>query len=311
MNRKPVYAEILLCTYNGEKYIRAQIDSILRQRDTRWHLTVSDDGSTDGTVAILDEYVKKYPHRIARYVSGRRFGNAKDHFFHLMEQCDVPYMLFCDQDDVWYRDKVGKVLSALLEIERRNGQDYPALAFTDQTPTDENLNPLARSLMAYHDQHAEEIDFRAILMQNIVTGGAAGVNMALVKMALRVKDRQRVIMHDWWLGAVAARFGEVTYIDESLSDYRQHGHNSVGAKNVNGWAYISQQLSHLQAVRETVLAKKAQAALFDQTYRRWLDDEDRAFLHGFARRHSGAAFYLRYRALIHGVFRRVGLMILG
>ena len=311
MNRKSVYAEILLCTYNGEKYIRAQIDSILAQRDTRWHLTVSDDGSTDGTVEILDEYVRRYPYRISRHVSGQRFGNAKDHFFYLMEQCDVPYMLFCDQDDVWYKDKVGKVLSALLEIERRNGENFPALAFTDQTPTDENLNPLARSLMAYHDQHAGEIDYRAILMQNIVTGGAAGVNAALVKMALRVNERGQVIMHDWWLGAVAARFGEVVYIDEALSDYRQHGHNSVGAKNVRGWAYISDKLAHLRAVRETVLAKKAQAALFARTYRRWLDEADCAFLNGFARRRSGVLFYLRYGGLIHGAFRRAGLMVLG
>lgn len=311
MNRQPVYAEILLCTYNGEKYIRAQIDSILAQKDTRWHLTVSDDGSTDGTVAILDEYVARYPHRIRRYVSGRRFGNARDHFFHLMEHCEVPYMLFCDQDDVWYRDKVGRVLTMLREIERVHGEDCPALAFTDQTPTDENLNPLAQSLMAYHDQHAEEIDYRAILLQNIVTGGAMGVNAAAAKMAARVRDRNHVIMHDWWLAAVAARFGEVRFIDESLSDYRQHGHNNVGAKNVQGWAYIAQKLSHLREVRRTIVLKKEQAAQFYSTYRRWLDDEDERFLLAFARSHSGPGFYLRHMALIHGLFRKTGFMLLG
>lgn len=311
MNKWPVYAEILLCTYNGEKHIRAQIDSILAQKDTRWHLTVSDDGSTDSTPAILDEYAARYPHRIKRYVSGQRFGNARDHFFHLMERCDVPYMLFCDQDDVWYRDKLGKTLHMLLEIERIHGEDCPALAFSDQRPTDENLSPLAQSLMAYHGQYAEEIDYRAILMQNIVTGGAMGINAALAKMALRAKERERVIMHDWWLAAVAARFGEVQYIDEVLGDYRQHGSNSVGAKNVHGFAYITDKLAHLRAVRQTILGKKAQARLFYGTYRRWLDEEDEAFLRGFARSRSGVLFYLRHMTLIHGLFRRAGLMLLG
>ena len=98
--------EILLASYNGEAYIREQIDSILAQSDKRWHLTVSDDGSTDGTAKIIDEYVARYPERIVRYRSGIRFGNARDHFFHLMKMCDAPYMFFCDQDDVWYPQKI-------------------------------------------------------------------------------------------------------------------------------------------------------------------------------------------------------------
>lgn len=73
--------EILLASYNGEAYIREQIDSILAQSDHRWHLTVSDDGSTDQTATILDEYTSRYPDKITRICSGKRFGNARDHFF--------------------------------------------------------------------------------------------------------------------------------------------------------------------------------------------------------------------------------------
>ena len=103
---KPV--EILMAVYDGEAFLAEQIDSILAQSDGRWHLTISDDGSTDGSGAIIDEYVRRNPDRIARYRSGRRFSNARDHFFHLMRRCDTDYMLFCDQDDVWYPDKVLK-----------------------------------------------------------------------------------------------------------------------------------------------------------------------------------------------------------
>ena len=111
---RKIQAEILLASYQGAQYIRAQIDSILGQTDDCWHLTVSDDGSTDGTVEIVDEYVRMYPDRITRICSGIRFGNARDHFFWLIRQCKSAYMLTCDQDDVWYPEKIEKIMQAML-----------------------------------------------------------------------------------------------------------------------------------------------------------------------------------------------------
>jgi len=306
-----VYAEILLATYNGEKYVGAQIDSILAQKDMRWHLTVSDDGSTDGTVQILDEYVRRYPDKIARHVSGRRFGNARDHFFHLMRSCEAPYMLFCDQDDVWYEEKVGRTLDAIIRAEEAHGTQCPVLAFTDQTPTDENLMPLAPSLMRYQQQYADEIDYRALMMQNVVTGGATGINLALAKLAAQCIDEKQTIMHDWWLGIAAARFGKVIYIDEPLSAYRQHGSNSVGAKDVRSMAHVMSKLKNLDAIRKTTAEKKRQAAMFVKTYEKELTAQDRAFLDPFIKERSGPLFYWKNRKLIHGFFRLAGMMALG
>lgn len=304
-------AEILLAAYNGEKYICAQIDSILAQKDERWHLTISDDGSTDGTPSIIDEYVQRYPQRISRYCSGKRFGNARDHFFHLMQVCDAPYMLFCDQDDVWYPQKVGKVLDAMIREERQHGKDMPVLAFTDQTPTDEQLRPLAPSLMRYQQQFFERFDYRSILMQNVVTGGAMGINRALADMAGHCGDSSQTIMHDWWLAVVAARFGQVVYIDEPLSDYRQHGSNSVGAKDVHSIDYIRSVMSNLAEMKRRVQAKKGQAAVFFQTFEKMLTQEDKLFLKGFIKKRSGAAFFIRYSGLIHGFSRLAGMILLG
>ncbi|MBQ4266194.1 MAG: glycosyltransferase family 2 protein [Clostridia bacterium] len=306
-----VYAEILLATYNGEKYVGAQIDSILAQKDARWHLTLSDDGSTDGTVRILDEYASRYPDRITRYVSGKKFGNARDHFFHLMRSCEAPYMFFCDQDDVWYEEKIGKTLEAMIRAEETHGKNCPVLAFTDQTPTDENLVPLAPSLMRYQQQYAQEIDYRAIMLQNIVTGGAAGINLALAKLAAECIDEKQTIMHDWWLGIVAARFGQLVYIDEPLSDYRQHGTNSVGAKDVRSLSHIAGKLRNLDAIRKTTADKKRQAAMFVKTYERELTAQDHAFLDPFMKARSGPLFYWKNRKLIHGFFRLAGMMTLG
>lgn len=303
--------EILMATYNGERYLRAQLDSILAQTDDRWHLTVSDDGSTDATVAILDEYAARYPDRITRYRSGRRFGGACGHFLHLMSRCDAPWMLFCDQDDVWRPDKVSQMLEAFDRAERDGGDGTPLLVFSDLTPVDEALRPIAESMMAYQNQHADNLDYRALLMQNVVTGGAMGVNQALRRLAGDVADEGDILMHDGWLAAIAARFGRIVYVPRQLSLYRQHGDNSVGAQDVRSAGYVARMLAAPGRVRRIMLGKKRQAAAFARIYDARLTGDDRAFLTGFIRSRSGPLFYWRHRALIHGFWRLAGMMLCG
>ena len=311
MDTEHAVAEILMATYNGEQYIREQINSILVQHCDRWHLTISDDGSTDQTLAIIDEYVERYPDKITRHHSGKKFGNARDHFFHLMNACEAQYMLFCDQDDVWYPEKLGKTLDELLKAERIHGAQTPILVFTDQTPTDAQLKPLAPSLMRYQKQFFEYFDYRSILMQNVVTGGAMGINRALADLAGDCKNSSQVIMHDWWLAAVAARFGKIVYIDEPLGDYRQHGTNSVGAKDVRSLRHIISKLVNLDTVLKTTEEKKQQARVFQATYGECLNTEDNVFLSVFVKRKSGPLFYWKNREQIHGFFRLAGMMVLG
>lgn len=306
-----VKIEILLASYNGEAYIREQIDSILAQSDDRWHLTVSDDGSMDRTAEILDDYAWRYPEKISRVHSGKKFGNARDHFFWLIQQCQADYMMTCDQDDYWKPEKVCKMMEQMHNAENKYGKDIPILVFTDQTPTDAQLNPLAPSLMRYQNQFFEYFDYRSILMQNVVTGGAMCINRALADLAMKCMDPSRTIMHDWWVAAVAARFGKIIYIDEPLSDYRQHGTNSVGAKNVRSVAHILNKLSHIEAIQKTTSEKKTQARVFRDTYAFQLDKEDEAFLLPFVRSKSGPWFYWKNRDLIHGFFRLAGMMVLG
>ena len=266
--------EILLASYNGEAYIREQIDSILAQSDVRWHLTVSDDGSKDGTPEILDEYVRCYPEKITRVHSGQRFGNARDHFFWLISQCCADYMFTCDQDDVWHCEKVKRQMDALEAAEKQYGEEMPLLVFSDQTPTDGELNPLAPSLMRYQNQFFEHFDYRSILMQNVVTGGVMGINRALADLAMQCVDTKQTIMHDWWMAVVSACFGEIIYIDEPLGDYRQHGTNSVGAKDVRSIRYMRDVFLKTDELRKQIYRKKTQALVFSQTYGRMLEDSD-------------------------------------
>ena len=150
-----------------------------------------------------------------------------------------------------------------------------------------------------------------LMMQNVVTGGAAGINLALAKLAARCIDEKQTIMHDWWLGIVAARFGQMVYIDEPLSDYRQHGSNSVGAKDVRSIEHVMRKLKNLDTIRRTMAEKKRQAAVFMKTYEKELTEQDNAFLAPFVKARSGPLFYWKNRKLIHGFFRLAGMMVLG
>ena len=114
------------------------------------------------------------------------------------------------------------------DAESRLGSEAPILVFSGQTVTDEKLGAIAPSLMRHQKQCFERFDYRSILMQNGVPDGAMMVNRALAKLALECRDPSQVIMHDWWMAAVAARSGEIVYIDEPLGAYRQHGSNRVG-----------------------------------------------------------------------------------
>ena len=303
--------EVLMAVYNGSAYIREQIDSILNQTYENWHLTISDDGSTDGTDLIADEYAAKYPEQITRVYSGVRFGNARDHFMWLSENCTSRYMLYSDQDDVFNPEKMSRLMNAMQNAERQWGRDLPILVFSDQTVVDEKLNVIEPSLMRCQKQAFDSFDYHALLIQNVVTGGAMMVNRPLCSLAVQCRSRERIIMHDWWMAATAARFGKVIYLDEPLSLYRQHGGNSVGAKRVGSAGYIAGMMGNLRGVREMILRKKSQAGVFEETYTALLTAEDRQFLSRMKQSRSGIRFYLKNRGYIHGFFRFMGWVMLG
>lgn len=303
--------EVLMAVYNGSAYIQEQIDSILNQTYENWHLTISDDGSTDGTDLIADEYAAKYPEQITRVYSGVRFGNARDHFMWLSENCTSRYMLYSDQDDVFNPEKISRLMDAMQNAERQWGRDLPILVFSDQTVVDEKLNVIEPSLMRCQKQAFDSFDYHALLIQNVVTGGAMMVNRPLCSLAVQCRSRERIIMHDWWMAATAARFGKIIYLDEPLSLYRQHGGNSVGAKRVGSAGYIAGMIGNLRGVREMILRKKSQAGVFEETYTALLTAEDRQFLSRMKQSRSGIRFYLKNRGYIHGFFRFMGWVMLG
>lgn len=294
-------AEILMATYNGAEYLSAQLDSILNQDTSNWHLTISDDGSTDGTAAILDDYVRRFPEKITRVYSGRCFGNARDHFFWLMGQCKAEYMHFCDQDDVWHPDKVREMQETLEKAEARYGAETPLLVFTDQTVVDENLNQIAPSLMRMQKQNPGATDYRGLLFRNIVTGCTTAINAALANLCGTCRNTDEMIMHDWWIGLTAARFGKLVYLDHATIEYRQHGDNNVGAKAVFSPRYILSKLLNTTQLKQSVRGKKAQALCFAASYEKRLSEQELNWLRQFGAERSPLPLKRAYCRYIPGV----------
>lgn len=220
--------DILLAAYNGERFLKEQIDSILSQTYKDWHLLIRDDGSTDATIQIIKSYAAKYPDKI-RFVEDN-LGNlgVGQNFGRLLELCESEYIMFCDQDDVWLPEKIEKTFSKVKEAEK-SYPDTPVLVFTDLKIVDENLKVIADSLHSYHKiDPVKESLLKNLIFHSFVTGSTIMINKKLRDISIPVPQFSR--MHDWWVALNAAKNGKIIYIPQATVLYRQHPKNVVGSK---------------------------------------------------------------------------------
>lgn len=305
---------ILLAAYNGQKYIGEMIDSILAQDYTDWHLVLSDDSSSDSTPSVLDSYAEKYPERITHYKSGKRFGNAQNHFMHLLEQySDAPYIMFCDQDDVWHKDKISKTLAKMKETEKDPA--VPAMVHTDLCVVDGQLNLLSESFCEYSKLNGHRLALNQLLAQNVVTGCTMMLNSALAQRAAQTVEEKDMLMHDWWIALIASVYGQIGFLDEATIDYRQHSDNVVGAKNIRSVGYILRKISGNEArkaIKQTFTQAKALYARFGDS----IDATNKEILKQYASLENDGWFkrrckYIKYGFYKCGFIRVFGQMIWG
>lgn len=303
--------DILLGAYNGQNFIREQIDSIFAQTDQDWRLILSDDGSNDKTPQILREYAESCPNQCVFFQSGRHFGNPTAHSLHLIKRSSADIIFWCDQDDFWYPDKVETFRREMLTAESRYGKETPILVFSDLVPVDESMKPLEGSFVKYQKMYVENFDFRSLLLQNVVSANSMAVNHAAVDRAFGAVDPNDILMTDWWLAVVCARFGKVVYIPKAMGVYRQHQSNRVGAKHVGSPEYILSNMRKLSDVKDSLRKKKLQAGHFRKYYGDELTANELDFLKEFEKERSGPFFYWKNRQLIHSRIRLAGMMALG
>ncbi|MGT2932480.1 glycosyltransferase family 2 protein [Streptococcus catagoni] len=195
---------ICLATYNAEKYLPEQMDSLLSQTYSNWVCKIRDDGSTDQTLSIINDYCKKDPR--FDFINPRERNNLGSHrsFYELVKCAQADYYFFCDQDDVWKDNKIEVFLA-------RVGKDTnePTLVYSTWTSVDENLNFLSEN--DAQTQINEQIAF------NQINGMSIMINHPLATI-WKYKDWGS---HDSYISLLALAVGEIIYIPESTILWRR------------------------------------------------------------------------------------------
>lgn len=309
---------IIMSTYNGERYLSEQIESILNQDYKDWKLFVFDDGSKDETEKIIRGYQKEEKDRIFFFRNEKNFG-ARGNFFQGLRQVaekiapESKYYAFSDQDDVWDRDKLSLGLSKMKEIE---GEGSPAVIFSDVRITDKNLKVVEESYFRGSKINKGSLDFASLLMENKAIGGTMMINS---KMAEIEFERERMMggfpkeakMHDWWFALIGASLGKLAVIDRATESYRQHERNVIGGKVF--FNYVKHRIFHYQ-VKKSIEENVLQGKEFFRYYENCLKKDKKEILENFINlSHSG---FLRRRFLVmrygfwkSGVIRNIALFL--
>lgn len=239
--------QILMSTFNGESYIRDQIESILNQDYTNIELLIRDDGSTDSTVAIIKEYVETYSN--VKYFIGENRG-ACNSFFELIKVADKDsdYYAFSDQDDYWLPNKISR---AVCSLEKENEEEVLLYA-CGYTIVDERLQSLQTK------KRVENIkpSFRNAIIENVCIGCSMVFNNRFFQ-EIHNKLPQGVYMHDWWLYLVSTCIGKLIYDNGSYLYYRQHNNNAIGMHNsvIKQWSTRYHNYRNMKIFRENQLSQ--------------------------------------------------------
>lgn len=276
--RPPI--DILMAAYNGEAFIAEQIESILRQRDAGWRLVIRDDGSTDQTLLIASDYARRHPNRITVQARGQNSGSAKQNFLEMLLRSDAPYVMFCDDDDVWTDDKITVTAARMRQMERELGAETPLLVHTDLTLTDRHLAVASPSMVDARQFDPTERRLGRLLLQNFATGCTVMVNRSLADLVREPFDA--IIMHDWWLAMIASAFGAIGFVEAPTVLYRQHGSNTVGAERSQSLAYSLARFRDRDGTARAQNATFAQAESFLEHFGHRLSQEQTAMLRAYA-----------------------------
>ncbi len=284
--------QVLLSTFNGERYLPALLDSLVGQTYPHVSILARDDESSDGTTAVLERYAAS-GHLI--WYQGPHLGVRRS-FFELLARADATAsaFAFCDQDDVWLPHKLARV-GARLDAE---GRDEPVLYCGRAHLVDERLRPIGHTASARRGP-----SLRNALVENIAPGCTMVLN-ARARSLLVHRVPRGPVLHDAWAYLVVAALGRVIYDDEPAVLYRQHSANAIGAKHPR-WRW---RLARLGTIRQDRLLRPfvGQAAELERLYGQDLDPDSRRTVERFVRGRSNALAALKY-ALAGDVYRQTAV----
>ncbi|MBQ3397035.1 MAG: glycosyltransferase [Synergistaceae bacterium] len=216
---------VIMSTYNGERYLAEQIDSILAQKNVHVELFIRDDGSKDNTREIISDYVKKYNNIHAEF--GSNMGWIRSFIYALQNAPDFDYYAFSDQDDFWLEEKLITAVNAIQREENEYGKNIPVICQTNAFITDGNLNVLKQT-------HTEGrlATVYSFALREIGRGCCMVLNAKVRELSRHMNDSKLFYdkAHDVALAEMTVAVGGRFVIEPApLMKYRQHGDNSLGA----------------------------------------------------------------------------------
>jgi len=255
----PMSVSVALCTYNGAAYLEEQLLSILGQSLRPDQIVVSDDGSTDQTLPVLERVVAAWRAEDATHVielvvlhNATALGVTAN-FEQALAACSGDLVALCDQDDVWWPERVERMVAEFtrrpsLQMVHADARLVDAAGAALGVTLLQTLGVSDADRAAVHAGHA--ID--AYLRRNIVTGATMMVRRELIEQS---RPFPAAWVHDEWMAMVAAATGEVDLLEEPLTDYRQHGGNQIGVTSLDASGKLGRLLAPRTARNARLLAR--------------------------------------------------------
>jgi glycosyltransferase involved in cell wall biosynthesis len=295
--------EVLLATYNNAPYLRLQLDSLLAQTWQDFHLVISDDCSTDDTVAILETYLDKFRNPVKLIRRDVQSGSAMANFASLMQASTGDWVFLCDADDIWHPEKLAKFLAFAREKHGSHPADVPLFLYSDARVIGSDGVLAHASYWAFkRTDPARCATLQRLLVCAPMLGCASMMNKALVRHAANVPVGQ-VTGHDWWALLVAASLGTVDFMPEPTIDYRVHPGNSSKPMQVSlrliGRVGMKLSLAHHEVHRRMVIRQKQAEPLLAQ-FDAELPPERRAIIKRFLRMSGQSPIGRKLTMLWHG-----------
>ena len=257
---------ILISTYNGEKYLKEQLDSLLNQTYKNIDIYIRDDNSKDTTIKIIQDYMKNKSN--IKLIKGKNLGFVRSFFELLKNAEEADYYAYCDQDDVWMEDKIQRAVDSLSKLD----ENKPNLYFSNSDYYDGEMNFVA------HGDPKKVYNFRNSLVECV----SQGMTMCINKKARDyIVDNipQNCVFHDWWTYMICAGMGNIFYDEKPLVKYRRHT-KSVTAEGKN---FIELQMWRIRKFLKTDELKKIKKQLieFEVYFGKELEEENKKVLHLF------------------------------
>ena len=212
-----VLISIAVCTYNGEKYLAEQLDSLVGQDYSNLEIVIVDDCSSDKTYNLLEQYQHKY-HQISIYRNNENLGFNKN-FERALSLCQGSYIAIADQDDVWDLRKISLMMASVKDN---------LLLYHDSAIIDQNGSLTGKMSDGHRFVKGECAAY--LLYNNSISGHTCFFNKELLSQILPLpKD----MYYDWWMAYTAACLGRMDFITAALVNHRRHNSNSTAADKIN------------------------------------------------------------------------------